>query len=94
MRTLGTISTGVALLGILAYFLLKDAAPSYVVPVVIVSSVLAVFFLLVGIILSSFVGGRKSYQCVNCGTKVTGGDPVRIGKVCPNCGGNVFALVK
>jgi DNA-directed RNA polymerase subunit RPC12/RpoP len=94
MRALGIISTGVALFGILAYFLFGEATPTYVIPVIIVSAVLAVFFFLVGIILSSFVGGRKSYQCVNCGTKVTGGDPVRIGKVCPNCGGNVFALVK
>ena len=91
MRTLGLISTGVALLGILAFFLLRDAAPSFVIPVILVSLVLAVFFFLVGIILNIFMSRRKVHQCVNCGTKVSGGDPVRLGKVCPNCGGSVFA---
>jgi len=91
MRALGIISTGVALLGILAYFLFGDAAPTYVIPVIIVSAVLAVFFFLVGIILNIVAGRGKAYQCLNCGIKVTGGNPVRIGKVCPNCGGNVFA---
>ena len=91
MRALGIISTGVALLGILAYFLFGDAAPTYVIPVIIVSAALAVFFFLVGIILNIIGGGGRTYQCLGCGIKVTGGDPVRIGKVCPNCGGNVFA---
>ena len=91
MRALGIISTGIALLGILAYFFFGDAIPTYVIQVIIVSVVLAVFFFLVGIILNRRLGGKKVYQCVNCGTKVTGGNPVRLGKVCQNCGGNVFA---
>jgi DNA-directed RNA polymerase subunit RPC12/RpoP len=33
----------------------------------------------------------KKYRCVNCGTILTGGNPIRYGNVCPNCGGNVFA---
>jgi DNA-directed RNA polymerase subunit RPC12/RpoP len=91
MRALGVLSTGVALLGILAYFFFGDATPTYVIPVIIVSAALAVFFFLVGIIFNRIWGGGKTYQCVNCGIKVTGGNPVRYGKVCPNCGGNVFA---
>ena len=30
------------------------------------------------------------YQCLTCGTFLRGGDPIRLGNVCPNCGGNTF----
>ena len=91
MRALGIISTGVALFGILAFFLLRNSAPDYTITIIIVSSVLAVFFFLVGMIVDRSVGGKKVYQCLNCGAKVKGGNPVKIGRVCPNCGGNAFA---
>ncbi len=89
MRTLGWISSGVALLGLLAYFLLKDATPSFVIPLILVSGLLAIFFVFASIIVNKLMTGKK-YHCVKCGTIITGGDPTRYGSVCPNCGGNVF----
>ncbi len=89
MRTLGWISSGVALLGLLAYFLLKDATPSFVIPLILVSGTLAIFFVIASIIVNRRIASKK-YHCVKCGTIITGGDPTRYGSVCPKCGGNVF----
>jgi DNA-directed RNA polymerase subunit RPC12/RpoP len=89
MRTLGWISSGVALLGLLAYFFLGDTTPSFVIPLILVSGILAIFFIFAGIIVNLLTASRK-YRCVTCGTIITGGDPTRYGSVCPNCGGHVF----
>ena len=89
MRILGLISSGVALLGLVAFFFMKDATPSFVVPMILVSGALATAFLIVSVIAYRISVGKK-YRCVKCGTIVTGGDPVRYANVCPNCGGNVF----
>ena len=89
MRTLGWISSGVALLGLLAYFLLKDATPSFVIPLILVSGILAIFFVFASIIVNKRLASKK-YHCAKCGTIITGGDPTRYGSVCPNCGGHVF----
>ncbi len=90
MRILGLISSGVALLGLVAFFFMKDATPSFVVPMILVSGALAIAFLIVSVIANRISVGKK-YRCVKCGTIITGGDPVRYANVCPNCGGNVFA---
>ena len=89
MRTLGIISSGIALLGLLAYFLLEDAAPSFVIPLILVSGILAIFFIFASIIVNKRLTSKK-YHCVKCGTIISGGDPTRYGSVCPNCGGHVF----
>ena len=89
MRTLGWISSGVALLGLLAYFLLEDATPPFVIPLILVSGILAIFFVFASIIVNKRLTSKK-YRCVKCGTTITGGDPTRYGSVCPNCGGHVF----
>ncbi len=90
MRSLGLIFAGIAILGLLAYFFMGTVLPSFVVPLILISGTLAVIFILVSLILSRR-GSRKKYRCVRCGTILTGGNPIRYGNVCPNCGGNVFA---
>lgn len=90
MRTFGLISAGVAVLGLLAYFFLGDLLPAFVVPLILASGTLAIIFILGSIVLGKTRSGKK-YHCVKCGTILTGGNPVRYGNVCPNCGGNVFA---
>jgi DNA-directed RNA polymerase subunit RPC12/RpoP len=89
MRTLGWISSGIALLGLVAYFVLQDATPSFVIPLVLVSGSLAIFFVFASIIVNKRLAS-KEYHCVKCGARITGGDPTRYGSVCPNCGGHVF----
>ena len=89
MMTLGWISAGLTLLGLLVFYLFGDATPSFVIPLVLVSGILAVVFLFVGIIINTWKARRK-YHCTKCGTRVTGGKPTRYGSVCPNCGGHVF----
>lgn len=90
MRTFGLISAGVALLGLLGYFFLKDAMPAFIVPLILISGILAIILLSGSLVISKVRFGKK-YQCVNCGTILTGGNPIRYANVCPNCGGNVFA---
>jgi DNA-directed RNA polymerase subunit RPC12/RpoP len=90
MRTIGLISAGVAVLGLLAYFFLGDLLPVFVVPLILISGNLAIICILVSIVINKTSSGKK-YRCVNCGTILTGGNPIRYGNVCPNCGGNVFA---
>ena len=90
MRALGWISISVALLGLLVYFFMRDATPDFVVPVILISGALAIIFIIISIIASKLMIGKK-YRCVRCGTIITGGDPIRYANVCPNCGGNVFA---
>ena len=89
MRTLGLISIGIAAIGLFAYYFMGDSAPPFVIPLVIVSGIAAVFFIVAGLFIKVFQS-RKKYQCLNCGTIMRGGDPVRLGNVCPNCGGNAF----
>ena len=90
MRTLGLIFAGIAVLGLLAYFFIGTMLPAFVVPLILISGILAIIFILVSLILSRSRSGKK-YHCVKCGTILTGGNPIRYGNVCPNCGGNVFA---
>ncbi len=92
MRTLGLISSGIAILGLLAYLFMKDSMPAFLIPLILASGTLAIILIIVSIITSSRMAGKK-YRCVKCGTIMTGGDPVRYGNVCPNCGGNLFAQV-
>jgi DNA-directed RNA polymerase subunit RPC12/RpoP len=89
MRALGWISAGLALLGLLAYFLLGDATPPFVMPLILISGLLAILFIFASIIVSMLTA-RKMYHCAKCGTTVTGGEPTRYGSVCPICGGHVF----
>lgn len=91
MRTLGLICSGIALLGILTYSVLNDATPDFVVPMVIVSTTLAIFFILVGSLASMRTSNRKIYQCIQCGLNLTGKKLKKAGNLCPMCGGNVFA---
>lgn len=90
MRTLGLIFAGVAVLGLLAYYFMNAVLPAFVVPLILISSILAIIFTLGSIIIGR-IRSDKKYQCVKCGTILTGGNPIRYGNVCPNCGGNVFA---
>lgn len=89
MRTLGWISTGLALLGLLTYFLLGDTTPSFVVPLILISGILAIIFIFASIIINNLTT-RREYRCAKCGTIITGGEPTRYGCVCPNCGGHLF----
>lgn len=89
MRTLGLICAGVAVLGLLAYFFMKAVLPAFVVPLILISGILAIIFLLGSIIIGRARSGKK-YHCVKCGTILTGRNPIRYANVCPNCGGNVF----
>ena len=89
MRTFGFISIGIAAVGLAAYYFMGASAPGFIVPLILVSGIAAIFFLLVSLGAKMFQS-RKKYQCVNCGTALRGGDPVKLGNVCPNCGGAVF----
>ena len=89
MRTLGLISIGMALIGLVAYYFMGEAAPPFILPLILVSGLAAIFFTLVSLVAKMFQS-RKKYECMNCGTILRGGDPVRLGNVCPNCGGNAF----
>jgi DNA-directed RNA polymerase subunit RPC12/RpoP len=91
MRTLGLICSVVALLGMLAYFYLKDSTPSFVVPMILVSGTLAILLILVSSIVGIRERNRKIYQCVECKKKLTGRRLRKAGNVCPNCGCMVFA---
>lgn len=90
MRTLGLISIGIAAIGLLAYYFMRDSAPEFVIPLIIVSGVAAVFFILAGLLIN-MVQTRKKYECLQCGFTIRGGNPVRYGIVCPSCGGNAFS---
>lgn len=90
MRTLGLIGIGVAAIGLFAYYFMGDSAPSFVIPLILVSGIAAVFFLLVSLLIK-MVQTRKKYKCLNCGFTIRGGNPVQYGIVCPSCGGNAFA---
>lgn len=90
MRTVGLIFAGIAVLGLLVYFFIGALLPAYVVPLIIISGILAIIFVL-GSLIVGRTGSGKKYHCVKCGTILTGGNPIRYGNVCPNCGGNRFA---
>lgn len=89
MRTLGLISIGIAATGLAAYYFMGESAPPFIVPLILVSGIAAIFFILASMAVK-IMQSRKKYQCINCGMKLRGGDPVRLGNVCPNCGGNAF----
>ncbi len=90
MRTLGLFSIGMAAIGVFAYYYLGDSAPSFVIPLILVSGTAALFFLLASLLIK-MVQTRKKYKCLQCGFTIRGGNPVRYGNVCPKCGGNAFA---
>jgi DNA-directed RNA polymerase subunit RPC12/RpoP len=89
MRILTYISIGVAAIGLAAYYYMGETAPVFILPLILISGTAAVLFLLTSLGARLFQG-RKKYQCLNCGTVLRGSDPVRLGNVCPNCGGNTF----
>ena len=89
MRTLSLISIAIAVLGLAAYSAMGDSAPPFVLPLVLVSGAAAIIFILANMVLN-MVQSRKKYRCLNCGTVLHGGDPARLGNVCPNCGGSAF----
>ena len=89
MRTLGLISIGIAAIGLAAYYLMGDSSPAFIVPLILVSGIAAIFFIIASLIVKMF-RGRKKYQCLECGTILRGSNPVLLGNVCPNCGGNQF----
>ena len=89
MRNLALISIGIAAIGLVVYYFMGESTPAFIIPLILVSGIAAIFFILASMIAKLFQG-RKKYQCVNCGTIMRGGDPVRLGNVCPNCGGNAF----
>jgi len=89
MRSLGLISIGIAAIGLVTYYFLGESTPPFILPLILVSGVAAIFFIVAGLFIK-VIQSRKKYQCLNCGTIMRGGDPVRLGNVCPNCGGNAF----
>lgn len=89
MRTFGLLSIGLAAIGLAIYYFMGESAPPFIVPLILVSGLAAIFFILVSLAVK-MVQSRKKFQCLNCGTILHGGDPVRLGNVCPNCGGNAF----
>ena len=89
MRTLGLISIGIAAIGLAAYYLMGDSSPAFIVPLILVSGIAAILFILASLIVKMFRESKK-YQCLECGTILRGSNPVQMGNVCPNCGGNRF----
>lgn len=90
MRTFGFISIGIAVVGLAIYYFMGESAPGFIVPLILVSGIAAILFLLVGLVVKMFQS-RKKYLCLNCGTILRGGDPVKLGNVCPNCRGAAFS---
>ena len=91
MRALGYLSAGVAVVGILAFFLLRGSTPSFIIPVIVVSCVLSIPLIVVGNILSNRAENRKMYHWVQCGKKMTGKELRYSSNICPVCGSTVFA---
>lgn len=89
MRIMTFISIGIAAVGLAVYYLMGETAPAFTLPLILLSGSAAVLFLLISLAARLFKR-RKKYQCLNCGMYLRGGDPVRLGNVCPNCGGNAF----
>ena len=89
MRNLALISIGIAAIGLVVSYFMGESAPAFILPLILASGVAAIFFILASMVVKMFQG-RKKYHCVNCGTVLRGGNPVRLGNVCPNCGGNTF----
>jgi peptidoglycan/LPS O-acetylase OafA/YrhL len=89
MRILGLISIGIAAIGLATYYFMGESSPPFIVPLILVSGLAAILFILLSLLVKMFRSPKK-FQCLNCGTILRGGDPVRLGNVCPNCGGNTF----
>jgi len=89
MRILTWISIGIAAIGLAAYYFMGESAPSFTISLIIVSGIAAIIFIVLGLV-NKMVRSPRKYQCVNCGAILRGGDPVRLGNVCPNCGGSTF----
>jgi hypothetical protein len=89
MRAFSFISIGIAGIGLITYFVMGDSAPSFILPLIVVSVIAAIFFLIANIVINA-IQNRKQYQCVTCGYAVRGGNPARYGSVCPSCGGSTF----
>ena len=89
MRALGYISIGIAAVGLAVYYFMGESAPQFILPLIVVSVIAAIFIILISLVVKMF-RSRKKYHCLNCGYILRGGDPVRLGNVCPNCGGSSF----
>lgn len=89
MKNIGLISIGITVIGLVVYFLMGEASPSFIIPLILASGLSALIFTLLGFFIN-LVQGRRKYQCLNCGTIIRGGNPVQLGNVCPNCGGCAF----
>jgi hypothetical protein len=89
MRILTWICIGIAAIGLAATYFMGDKAPAFTINLVIVSGVAAIVFIALGLVMKLVRPPRK-FQCLNCGTILSGGDPVRLGNDCPNCGGSTF----
>jgi DNA-directed RNA polymerase subunit RPC12/RpoP len=89
MRTIGLISIGIAVIGLAAYYFMGESVPPFILPLILVSGIAAIFFILIGMA-AKMTQSRKKYQCVNCGFILRGGDPERLGNVCPRCRGSTF----
>lgn len=91
MKTLGFVSSIIALLGIIAHNIFGEATPAFVVPMVVVSLTLSIFFVTAGILSSINAATRRNYRCVQCGLFYNGNSLKKAGNICPMCGSNVFA---
>lgn len=89
MRTLGLISIGIAAIGLVAYYFMGESTPAFILPLILASGLSTIFFVLASLIIN-MIRSQKKYRCLNCGTVIRGGNPIRYGNVCPNCGGNAF----
>ncbi len=89
MRALGFISIGIAAIGLAAYYFLGESTLPFILPLIIVSVIAAIFIILISLAVK-MVQSRKKYHCLNCGFILRGGDPISLGNVCPRCGGSAF----
>jgi DNA-directed RNA polymerase subunit RPC12/RpoP len=91
MKALGLLSSAVAVVCVLAYFLLDGSTPSFVIPLAVASAVLGIFLILVADLLGRRAQNRKTFHCVQCGKKMTARNIKKAGSICPACGSTVFA---
>lgn len=91
MKTLGLFSSVIALLGIIAHMILNEATPEFILPLVIVSITLSIFFVTAGILSSISTAKRNNYRCTQCGLFIYEDSLKKADNICPMCSGNLFA---
>ena len=64
MRALGYISIGIGAVGLAVYYFMGESAPQFILPLIVVSVIAAIFIILISLVAKMF-RSRKKYHCLN-----------------------------